>query len=129
GTDKEVAVQVTDDNRLLVYEEQTGEILAEHALCLHRKGELIRNNNHGRDRTKGVQAYIEHVAQRFADSAGARHYLDEIRSQLPRYIRCQLLAIERSASEANDQATSKQLPYCLKLSFYSTTNFAYDVTY
>ncbi|WP_199898964.1 transposase [Paenibacillus popilliae] len=72
GSDKEVAVRVAEDNKLIIYEEGSGHILAEHTLCLHRKGELIRNHNHGRDRTKGVQAYIDHVAERFTDVDQAR---------------------------------------------------------
>lgn len=124
GTDKEVAVQVTNDHRLLIFEEDTGELLAEHALCLYRKGELIRNNNHGRDRTKGVQAYIEHVSQQFPDSNAAQRYLEEIRGQKPRYIRDQLQAIERSASEANAEAAGQALAYCLKHRLYRATDFS-----
>lgn len=129
GSDKEVAVQVTDDNRLLIYDGDTGEILAEHALCLHRKGELIRNNNHGRDRTKGIQAYMDHVAERFTDSSGARRYLEEIRRRKPRYIRDQLQAIERSASEATTESADQALAYCLKHSLYRAADFADAVRY
>lgn len=129
GTDKEVAVQVTEDNRLLIYDGDTGEILAEHPLSLHRKGELIRNNNHGRDRTKGIQAYMDHVAERFTDSHGARRYLEEIRRQKPRYIRDQLQAIERSVSEATTESADQALAYCLKHSLYRAADFADAVKY
>jgi len=47
GPGKEVGVRVTEDKRLIIYEVDSGSILAEHALCLHGKGKLIRNNNTG----------------------------------------------------------------------------------
>ncbi len=124
GSGKEVAVRVTEDNRLIIYEEDSGQILAEHALCLHRKGELIRNNNHGRDRSKGIQAYIDHVAKRFTDPGKARRYLEEIHKQKPRYIRDQLQAIEKSTSEASIETVDQALSYCLKHSLYQATDFA-----
>lgn len=124
GTDKEVAVRVTEDNRLIIYEEDTGQILAEHPLCLHRKGELIRNRHHGRDRTKGVCAYIEHVSNLFHDASVARGYLEEIYKRKPRYMRDQLQAIEKSVSEAAEKAASQALAYCVKHHLYRAADFA-----
>lgn len=125
GTDKEVAVRVTKENQLIIYEEDTGHILAEHSLCLHGKGELIRNKNHGRDRTKGIQEYLDHVAEQFTDPSQARRYLGEIRQQKPRYIRDQLQVIEKRMAEADGQpAADKALTYCLKHRLYSAADFA-----
>lgn len=123
GTDKEVAVRVAKENKLIIYEKDSGQVLAEHALCLHKKGELIRNNNHGRDRAKGVQEYIDHVAEQFTDIDQGRCYVEEIRKQMPRYIRDQLQAIEKGISEANTEAASQALAYCLKHSLYRATDF------
>lgn len=124
-----VAVRVTKDNKLIIYEEGSGHILAEHTLCLHRKGELIRNNHHGRDRTKGIQAYVDHVAEQFTDASEARCYLEEIRKQKPRYIRDQLQAIEKSVSEASAKTADQALAYCLKHSLYRATDFADAVSH
>ncbi|MBG9794821.1 transposase, partial [Paenibacillus dendritiformis] len=105
-------------------EEDSGQILADHQLCLHSKGELIRNNNHGRDRSKGVQAYVDHVAEQFTDTGKARRYLEEIRKLKPRYIRDQLQAIEKSISKANAKTVDQALAYCLKHSLYCAADFA-----
>lgn len=129
GTGKEVAVRVTKDNRLVIYEEDSGQILADHPLCLHSKGELIHNNNHGRDRTKGIQAYIDHVAERFTHPVEARRYLEEIRKQKPRYIRDQLQAIEKRVSETSTETVDQALAYCLKHSLYRATDFADAVSH
>ncbi|CAM3864967.1 IS21 family transposase [Marinicrinis lubricantis] len=124
GTDKEVAVRVTEDNRLVIYEEDTGQILAEHTLCLHRKGELIRNRHHGRDRTKGIPAYIEHVSKLFHDASVAQGYLEEIYKRKPRYMRDQLQAIEKSVSEVTEKAANQALAYCVKHQLYRAADFA-----
>jgi len=123
GPGKEVGVRVTKDKRLIIYEIDSGSILAEHALCLHGKGKLIRNNNHGRDRSKGVQAYIDHVAEQFTDAREARRYLEEIHRQMPRYIRDQLQAIEKSITEASAKTVDDALAYCIKHGLYRAADF------
>ncbi|MBP2898910.1 IS21 family transposase [Escherichia coli] len=129
GTDKEVAVRVTEDHRLIIYEKDTGQILAEHTLCLHSKGELIRNRHHGRDRTKGVPAYIKHVSSLFKDIHAAHSYLEEIYKLKPRYMRDQLQAIEKSVSEANESAVSQALAYCVKHRLHRAADFADAVSH
>lgn len=129
GSGKEVAVQITKENKLIIYEEDTGRILAEHALCLHTKGLLIRNNNHGRDRTKGVQAYMDHVAEQFTNVDEARVYLEEIRKQKPRYIRDQLQAIAKSVTEAREKIADRALAYCIQHRLYRATDFADAVSH
>ena len=123
GTGKTVAVRVTEDGQLMIYDEETGQVLAEHARCLHSKGELIRNNNHGRDRTKGIPAYIDHVVERFADRARARRYLEEIHKRKPRYIRDQLQAIEKCVTEVSEKESDQALAYCMRHSLYSAADF------
>lgn len=117
------------DKRLIIYEIDSGSILAEHALCLHGKGKLIRNNNHGRDRSKGVQAYVDHVAEQFTDVGEARRYLEEIHRQMPRYIRDQLQAIEKSITEASAKTADYALAYCLKHRLYRAADFTNAVKY
>src|SRR5690606_27774196 len=123
GPGKEVGARVTKDKRLIIYEIDSGSILAEHALCLHGKGNLIRNNNHGRDRSKGVQAYIDHVAEQATDAREARRHLEEIHGQMPRYIRDQLQAIEKSITEASAKTVDDALAYCIKHGLYRAADF------
>lgn len=118
-----MAVRVSEENRLIIYEEATGHILAEHPLCVSKKGELVRNHNHGRDRSKGIDDYLEHVAKQFRQTEQARHDLREIRRRKPRYIRDQLQAIEKGLSEAADPKVADQaLNYCLKYELYRATD-------
>ncbi|MGF9798599.1 DDE-type integrase/transposase/recombinase, partial [Brevibacillus agri] len=129
GTDKQVAVRVTRENKLLIYDDETGELLAEHALCLHKKGELIRNNNHGRDRAKGIKEYIDHVAGQFTNVEQAHFYLEEIRKRKPRYIRDQLQAIMKGVTESNTESSDQALAYCMKHSLYRATDFVDALRY
>src|SRR5690606_31323721 len=107
-----VHVRVTEENRLLIYEQDSGELLAEHELCLHKKGELIRIYDHVRDRTKGIDAYVTHVTKRFTNREQASGFLAEIRQRNQRYIRDQLQAREKGISDTSQQAADKALAYC-----------------
>jgi transposase len=122
GGDKVVHIQVRD-GRLKIYEADSGQILAEHAICLHKKGELIRNNNHGRDRTKGIPDYVERVASLFTDSEQAKRYLEEIHHRKPRYIRDQLQAIEKAMEEVSAGAADQALAYCVKYGLYRAVDY------
>lgn len=86
------------------------------------KGKLIKNTHHGRDRSKGIDAYLEHVATRFPDPDQARAFLAVIREQKPRYIRDQLQRIDRHAQDADPDALSQALSYCLKHRLYRATD-------
>lgn len=123
GKDKVVGVRVTAENRLLIYEMDTGELLADHDLCLHKKGELIRIYDHGRDRTKGIDAYLAHVASQLMNSDQAQVFLEEICQRNRRYIRDQLQAIEKGITQTSKQAADKALAYCLKHHLYRATDF------
>lgn len=118
GGDKVVHIRVSEDNRLVIYEEGSTRILAEHEICLHKKGELIRNNNHGRDRSKGIPEYVDRVASLFTDQEQARQYIEAIHRRKPRYIRDQLQAIEKSMEKTATLIADRALGYCLKHGLY-----------
>src|SRR5690606_3018424 len=52
GTSKEVGIRV-NESTLHIYDLDTGEVIAEHERSL-RRGQLIQNANHRRDRQKGI---------------------------------------------------------------------------
>jgi transposase len=122
GTDTSVEIRVTPDKQLVAFDPATGEELARHPLHAG-KGKLIKNTNHARDRSKGIGAYMEHVAARFPEPAQARSYLAVIREQKPRYIRDQLQWIDRHAKDADPDVLAQALAYCLKHRLYQATDF------
>jgi hypothetical protein len=117
-----VGIRVTQDKQLVACDPATGEILARHPLHAG-KGKLVKNTNHARDRSKGIDAFMEHVAARFPEPAKAQAYLAVIREQKPRYIRDQLQWIDRYAKDANPDALAQALDYCLRHRLYQATDF------
>lgn len=83
-----VCIKEIEDNHLLVYISQTGEIVAKHKIP-EGKGHLVKDRNHSRDRTKGVDAFIDTVANQFVDTDTeiAYDYLYALREKYPRYIK------------------------------------------
>jgi hypothetical protein len=87
------------------------------------KGQLIRNNNHGRDRSKGIPAYIDHVAAYSPDPLVFVQYLEEIHRQKPRYIRDQLQVMEKQVKIADGATIAQALSYCIKQGLYGAQYF------
>ncbi|WP_405031083.1 Mu transposase domain-containing protein [Paenibacillus hexagrammi] len=123
GTDKQVSIQVTEMGRLAIRDLDSGQLLAEHPLATGN-GQLVQNTNHKRDRTKGIAAYIQTVAEAFPDPTAASPFLNEIYNRKPRYIRDQLQLIQRALEPAEPDAVTKALGYCIKHRLYRATDFA-----
>ena len=87
-----------DQNELIITKEPGGEPLATHPLS-HGIGQLIKNTDHSRDKTKGIQAYMYTVIEVFEDSEKIGVFLEEIHLRYPRYIRDQLQLIKKAAND------------------------------
>lgn len=122
GAEKEVVIQVIDDTALVIHDQETEQELARHTLS-HEKGKLIKNNNHGRDHSKGIDKYIETVGALFSNPSRAKILLETIRALKPRYIRDQLQVIQQNISDVDKLVTDKALEFCLKHKLYSATDF------
>lgn len=85
------------EEELVIRRDPKGEVLARHPLC-HGKGELIKNRQHTRDRSKGIQAYKETLIRQFEDQEKAKQFIDEIGCRYPRYIRDQLQVIQSAVT-------------------------------
>ncbi|NTZ16370.1 hypothetical protein EXW96_01860 [Paenibacillus sp. JMULE4] len=101
----------------------TGEIIAEHERS-QRRGQLIQNTNHRRDRQKGIAAYFESVRRQFPDPDLASSYLEEIRRLHPRYTRDQLQLIQKTLDQAFQESVDQALRYCVANRLYRAVDFA-----
>src|SRR5690625_944494 len=63
---KEVLIEVKDENRLVIRKETDGDIIANHLISAER-GKLIQATQHVRDRSKGIPAFIATVSETFED--------------------------------------------------------------
>ncbi len=125
-----VCVKEIEDNHLLIYISQTSEIVAKHKIP-EGKGHLVKDRNHSRDRTKGVDAFIDTVANQFVDTdiEIAYDYLYALRGKYPRYIKDQLQIILRETKNNNNSILSATLHECIKRNLYSATDFSDVVSY
>jgi transposase len=128
GTEKVVEVLETPENMLVINNLETGQELARHAISIE-KGKLIKNNNHGRDRSKGIGKYIETVAALFSHPLQAKEWLEIIRDRKPRYIRDQLQAVQKCIKDADILVSEQALNYCLKHNLFSATDFNDALSY
>lgn len=123
-----VSVMETEDRHLLICQAETGEILAKHCIPDGR-GQLVKDRMHARDRTKGIDAFIDTVAHQFEDHDEALDYLEKLREKYPRYIRDQLQIILRETKQSTGQITTAALKECIKRNLYSATDFSDVVSY
>jgi transposase len=125
---KEALLRFTQEGEIIIYDKPTDREIARHLLCLD-KGQLIRNNNHGRDRSKGITAYIDHVAAYGPDPLVFVQYLEEIHRQKPRYIRDQLQVMEKQVKITDGVTIAKALSYCIKQGLYGAQYFTDALQY
>lgn len=125
---EKVCVKETEDKELIVYIPDTGEIIARHMIP-EGKGQLVKDRKHSRDRTKGVPAFINTVAEKFENKELAFQYLERVREKNPRYIKDQLQIILRETKDSNSDVLNKALAECLKRNLYSATDFGDIIAY
>jgi transposase len=123
-----VCVKESEDQYLLIYIPETGEVIAKHKIP-DGKGQLMKDRNHTRDRTKGIDAYLDTVANQFKDKEVVNHYLNTLREKYPRYIRDQLQIILRETKQNSDDLLSAALQECVRRKLYSATDFSDIVQY
>jgi transposase len=95
--DNTVYIKVKE-NELIITATPQGDILARHRLCLG-KGELIKNRNHGRDRSKGIEAYKETVIRQLSNPDQAKQFIQEVGYRYPRYMRDHLQIIQHTINQ------------------------------
>ena len=104
----------------------TGEILADHTISLE-KGKLIKNVNHGRDRSTSLNQLQQHVLT-FFPYEGAAQYIQQVCHTYGRYRRDQLLLFQKVAME-NPEWISLALEKCIQEKLYSANEFRDVVAY
>ena len=122
GTDKRVFLHLNEANEIVLYDSQTRLEITRHDLC-YEKGKLIKSRSHGRDRTKGIAAYIDHAAALCPDPLVATLYLNEVHKVKPRYMRDQLQIMVKQLGTAVASDVAEAFAYCMKSSLYGAKYF------
>lgn len=118
---KGTLVRVREEQGFLIISNEQEEI-CRHKVCFG-KGQIISNNNHKREKDKGLDELQKQVAAYFEDEQKAEEYLHRVRQQNPRYVRDQFGLIKTVVAEASKQASGKALAFCLDNSVFSASDF------
>ena len=124
---KEVFLTITEEQGLIICSDN-GEILAKHKIS-YEKGKLIQDRNHTRDRTKGIDAFIDSVASYFDNEELAYLFLTKVRETHPRYIRDQLQLLLKYIKASHSIVVNLALKECVKRKLFSATDFSDVIQY
>jgi transposase len=118
----EVQYYVTDEDKIVIYVKDSGEILATHYINPD-KGKLIQNTSHKRDRSKGIKELIEVISEHFTNKVQSTLYLNELRNKYPRYIRDQLSLIKKCIELGSIEVIDEALKLCMERQLFSANDF------
>src|SRR5699024_790993 len=119
---EKVSIDTTDDDFLIIRETEARPMMARHKIN-KKVGQLVQNTNHKRDRSKGIDAYMETVTSYFSDADKAKRYLEEIRKGRRRYMRDQLQLIMKHAKLQEQIVLDRALEECRSRQLFSATDF------
>lgn len=117
-----VKVNYTDDNELIILDLDTNKKLGQFKIPVD-KGNLLKNTDHLRDKNEKISVLINQAAEKFSDPDKARNFMEFIRSEKPRYIRDQVLLIQKTIKDASSEVMDKALNFCIKNRLYRATDF------
>lgn len=118
----EVNLYETAESNLVIYLQDSGEILATH-LISSDKGKLIQNTSHRRDRSKGMNELIDVVSDYFTDKEQAKRYFNELKNRYPRYLRDQLGINKKCIEIGNIEIMDDSLALCMERQLFSANDF------
>lgn len=98
-----------------------GQELATHKVS-SGKGQLIQNNNHVRDHSASIDALLKRVVELMDNSPQVAEFLTAVKRDKPRYIRDQLVLLERVIKDHSKDIVRKAIAYCAERELFSTTD-------
>lgn len=121
--ENQVFMEVKDGEAgtLLIRKQPQGEVIAEHQISTV-KGKLIKNRNHTRDRSKGIEEFKQRVISSFEEQEAATAYVDEICLKYTRYRRDQLTILQ-AVIKNEPEWINEALQKCLTEKLYSANDF------
>lgn len=82
---------------------------------------MIKNRQHTRDRSKGIQAYKETIIRQFDDQEKAQKFISEVAESHPRYVRDQLQVIQSVITHFRS-TIEKALAVCMEKQLWSAND-------
>lgn len=101
--------------------------LSAQEICRHTiptgKGKKVINTDHKRDKSATISEMMDEVARLFTDPQQAICWLENIRTDKPRYIRDQLIIIREAVAGHDPEVIAQAVEYCSEHQVYSATDF------
>lgn len=120
-------IKGSNNKQLVIRSSKNREVIAKHTIS-KEKGILIKNRNHGRDRSKGIEALKNGLLSAFEEEEKAKVYIEKVLEKYPRYRRDHL-EIFRSVSIKDSTWLDKALEKCIHENLYSANDFKDVVLY
>jgi transposase len=121
GGNTTVLVDHTEDNTIIIYTADNNEIARHKAFS--GKGKLIGGNNFKRDFSSGIEKLMNDVSSIFKSPELAIDYLQQVRTENPRYIRDQLFLIKKLSQNYDMTILNQTLDFCLQNKILKATDF------
>lgn len=117
-----VGVNILNNKYVQIFNLETDEKLAEHEMP-STKGNLVRNRDHRRDKSKKIEAMISNISDKFANKDKVRELIEDIKKDKPRYIRDQLMILDSVVTSFDENSINKALDYCIKNRLFNAADF------
>ncbi len=115
-----VRTEVTDDNRLIIYDADNDKI-ATHKIY-SGEGKTIGGSNYKRDFSSGIDQLMDELSGQFTNPDQAKEYFLQIRKDKPRYIRDQLQHIKKLTGIYDMEAMNQAMDLCIEKKIYRSTD-------
>jgi transposase len=115
-----VWTEVTDDNRLIIYDTGKNRIAC-HNIYMG-KGKTIGGSNYKRDFSSGIDQLIDELSGQFTNPEQAKGYLLQIRHDKPRYVRDQLQHIKKLTGTFDMEVMNQAMVFCIENRIYKATD-------
>ena len=116
---KQVLVMI-EDRRVIVRSVEEGKELATHQIC-SQKNQIMINNNHYRDIKKSIETVKNETLESLKDISSAEILLSKILEDNPKYIRDQLVGIQKLSGKFPMNLWKECLPKMLELDVLKTS--------
>jgi transposase len=112
---------------LIIRKQPNGDPIAEHQIS-NEKGKLIKNRNHSRDRSKGIEDMKQSVINSFKNLDEANLFVEEIHLRYNRYRRDQF-SVLLSVIRKDATLINRALSVCIREKLFSANDFRDVVNY
>jgi len=119
---KETTLLVKEEKGYLIICNKRQEQIARHKISTD-KGKIISDAAHRHNRDQKIKEHLEQVIAKFKDREVATTYFTELYKAKPRYIRDQLLLVEKTIEQTSIEAAEETLHFCHENQIYSANDF------